>query len=53
MTFEKLLIEYTGRDLKYHKRYKTTEIEFAKICWKKGKREGRRNGRISKNKERI
>jgi hypothetical protein len=31
--FEAFVARYTGRDMDYHKRYKTRGIEFARIAW--------------------
>ena len=39
--FEELLQQWTGRDIEYHREYKTTGLDFAWECFRSGVERGR------------
>ena len=40
-TFEEFMLRYTGRDMEYHRRYETAQMDFMRLLWDCAKRVGR------------
>lgn len=38
MKFEEFVEQWTGRDMDYHHRVKTTGLDFARACWEEAQR---------------